>query len=326
MSHPVTIENDALKMEVWPSVGGKVSSLIDKADRFELLFNYPAELPTRPLYDVPFSEGWYGGWDECFPAVAPGPYVGHPYNAVNVPDHGELWGLPTVSTPTRHGITTVWHGMRFAYRLTRQLELDGASLVARYTLNNLAPFPFRFVWAMHALMSMSASVPVEIELANDAPMRLSHDAGGHDLNKAFAWPKYSDECDFSKPQSLPPGRGWKLFSAQPIASPAVVRYPTRNRRLEVMFESAAATAEGSGVTPTSASIEEAEDSLTGAQSPTQAYWGVWINTGGWVRHHHFAIEPTTGRYDQIDRSQKDNSAARVGPNASIAWTVTLRVS
>ena len=48
MLHPVTIENDAVRMEVWPALGGKVSSLIDKADKFELLFNFPAELPTEP--------------------------------------------------------------------------------------------------------------------------------------------------------------------------------------------------------------------------------------------------------------------------------------
>ena len=43
-THPVTIENDAVRMDVWPTLGGKVSSIIDKADKFELLFNYPCEL------------------------------------------------------------------------------------------------------------------------------------------------------------------------------------------------------------------------------------------------------------------------------------------
>src|SRR5687767_5533216 len=55
MLHPVTIENDAISMEVWPALGGKVSSIIDKADKFELLFNFPDELPTEPQYDIPYS-------------------------------------------------------------------------------------------------------------------------------------------------------------------------------------------------------------------------------------------------------------------------------
>ena len=71
MTLPVTIENDALKMEVWPAIGGKIASLVDKADKFELLFAYPAELPQTAQYDIPYINSWYQGWDECFPTVGP---------------------------------------------------------------------------------------------------------------------------------------------------------------------------------------------------------------------------------------------------------------
>jgi hypothetical protein len=295
-AHPVTIENDAIRMDVWPALGGKVSSIIDKADKFELLFNYPSEIPTEALYDAPYQSGWYAGWDECFPAVAAGPYTGHPYNAVNVPDHGELWGLPTVAVPTKDGITTVWNGLRFGYRLTRKLALEGASIVARYSLVNLAPFGFRFVWAQHALMSMIQ--PVQIRFTPGLPMRLSHDAGGRAIDQNFAWPRGTQGEDFSHPDGLPADRGWKMFSVEPISAPAVVSYPSRSRALEIEYES--------------------EDAIT-------AYWGIWIDNGGWAHHHHFALEPTTGRFDQLDRSMKDDSAATVGPSMQVNWTVTWRL-
>ena len=32
--HPVTVENDCIRMEIWPQIGGKVSSIVDKADNF----------------------------------------------------------------------------------------------------------------------------------------------------------------------------------------------------------------------------------------------------------------------------------------------------
>ena len=295
-THPVTIENDALRIEVWPTVGGKVSSIIDKADKFELLFNYPDELPTEPQYDIPYPNSWYAGWDECFPAIAPGPYVGHPYNAVNVPDHGELWGLPTVAVPTKDGITTVWNGLRFGYRLTRKLALEDASIVARYTLVNLAPFPLRYVWAMHALLSLAQ--PVDITLPQGSAMRLSHDAAGNPLDETFAWPSAPTGEDFSRPAQLPGKRGWKLFSAEPIAAPAVLRYPGRSRSLELSYAS---------------------------EDGAQAYWGIWINTGGWAGHQHLALEPTTGRFDQLDRAIKDHSAGAVGSLATVTWTVTWRL-
>src|SRR5688572_14891643 len=179
MSLPVTIENDALQLDVWPQIGGKVSSVVDKADDFELLFNYPSELPQASQYDLPYQKSWYAGWDECFPAVSPCKYPRHPYDGIAVPDHGELWGLPTTAVPTKDGITTVWHGLRFGYRLTRKLSLDGPSLLAEYTLVNLAPFEFYFVWAMHALMGMTA--PLELRL-EPAPGGVSGDGGA-----TFRW-------------------------------------------------------------------------------------------------------------------------------------------
>jgi galactose mutarotase-like enzyme len=295
-THPVTIENDAIRMDVWPTLGGKVSSIVDKADKFELLFNYPCEIPTSALYDAPYQSGWYGGWDECFPAVAAGPYTGHPYNAVNIPDHGELWGIPTVAVPTKDGITTVWNGLRFGYRLTRKLALEDASIVARYTLVNLAPFPFRFVWAQHALLALTQ--PVHIQLPPKAPMRLSHDARGRVLDRNFSWPALGDGEDFSKPIELPAQSGWKIFSADAINGAAVVSYPSRSRRLEIAFSS--------------------EDGI-----PT--YWGIWIDNGGWARHRHFALEPTTGRFDQLDRAVNDDSAGKVAASAQVTWNVTWRL-
>jgi hypothetical protein len=289
---PVTIENDAVRMEVWPSIGGKIASVVDKADKFELMFSYPVELPTGPQYDKPFDNSWYGGWDECFPAVAPSKYVGHPYDGIAVPDHGELWGLPTTAVPTKDGITTVWHGLRFGYRLTRKLFLDGPAVVADYTLVNLAPFEFKFVWAAHALMTMN--VPVQLDLAHSSLFRYSHDAAGTEHQETFDWPTIADDQDLSHPERLPAKRGWKVFSVDPIESPIVIRYPSRGRSVSVEYSS---------------------------EGGLPAYWGIWINTGGWSGHKHFAIEPTTGRFDQIDRAERDGSAGKVAPSGRAEWMV-----
>jgi hypothetical protein len=46
MSQPVQLESDLLRAEVWPQFGGRLTSLVDKADGYELLFSYPTEMPT----------------------------------------------------------------------------------------------------------------------------------------------------------------------------------------------------------------------------------------------------------------------------------------
>jgi len=294
--HPVVIENDAIRMEVWPRIGGKVSSIIDKSDQYELMFTYPAELPDSPHYDAPYGDHWYAGWDECFPAVARSTYPRHPYNGIAVPDHGELWGIPTTTAvPTKDGITTVWHGLRFGYRLTRKLYLQDSAIVAEYDLTNLAPFEFRFVWALHGLLSMAQPVQLDVEQKR---FRWSHDAEGKRYDTTFSWPMLGDNEDLSRLDSLPAKRGWKLYSADPIESPFVVSYPTRKRKLRMEYES------GDGM---------------------PAFWGVWINTAG-AGNRHFAVEPTTGRFDEIDRSIADDSAGRIGPFARRNWLVRWTLS
>lgn len=291
---PVNIENEFLQMELWPQIGGKISSLVDKSDDYNILSNYPAELPTSSQYDIAFAKGWYAGWDECFPAIAQSRYAGHPYDGISVPDHGELWGIPTTGAiPTRNGITTVWQGLRFGYQFTRKLYLDGPQVYADYALINYAPFEFRYVWSMHALMSMES--PAEIVLSAPEAFRLDHDHQGADLQQPFTWPKTAGGEDLSRPAQLPDHRGWKVFDTKPIAAPATVIYPQRKRQLTIEY-------------------------LPVGEAP-QAYWGIWINTGGKYRHRHFSIEPTTGRHDEIDRSIRDHSAGAVPPSGRCEWTV-----
>src|SRR5690242_6684620 len=186
MLHPIAIENEALKVQIWPGYGGKVTSVVDKADQAELMFSYARELPTTAHYDIDYAEGWYAGWDECFPGIARGPYPAHPYEGAIVPDHGELWGLPVRVLPQANGIQTEWHGLRFGYHLTRHLKLEGPALVAEYELENLAPFDFHFVWALHSLMALPNSV--RLEYSGDRDWRWSHDAHGGQPNKPFTWP------------------------------------------------------------------------------------------------------------------------------------------
>lgn len=294
MTLPVTIESDALKMEVWPTIGGKIASLIDKSDQFELMFTYPAELPQAAQYDIPYANSWYQGWDECFPAIAPSKYTGHPYDGIAVPDHGELWGIPTTAVPTENGITTVWQGLRFGYRLTRKLTLSGPSLLAEYTLVNLAPFPFRFVWAAHALMNIAGGF--ELDLGSDLAM-LGRSESDLAPCRAFRWPQWDPTLDLSRYGNMPDQRGLKCFSVDPIAAPAIVRYAQRKRQVR---------------------IEYASDDVS-------AFWGIWINTGAWARQRHVAVEPTTGRSDLIDHAIEDKSAGIIPPSGKIAWQVRWTV-
>ena len=295
MSFPLKLENDALRVTIQPQFGGKVHSLIDRADEFELLFDYPAEFPTTCQYDQPYGDSYYAGWDECLPAIAAGAHPAHPYQGINIPDHGELWSLPTHSYPAKDGVTTEWQSLRFGYMFKRHLMLEGLMLRADYELCNHAPFEVPFVWAQHALLSMQSPVRIDMPAGR---WRLSHDAQSIRFDQRFEWPAFPEGLNFVDPSELPAGGGWKLFSHQLIADPARVLYPQRKRSLAIHYES---------------------------DVDLRAYWGVWINTGGWAGQRHFALEPTTGRYDELDRSVSDGSAALLPASGKITWTVRWTV-
>jgi hypothetical protein len=295
MSLPVTIESDSLRAEIYPQFGGKVLSIVDKADDYELLFDYPAEFPTACQYDQNYSDSYCAGWDECFPAVGPGPYPAHPYKGIAVPDHGELWSLPASAVPTKDGVTTEWHGLRFGYRFIRAISMRGPQLTADYTLHNLSPFDMHFVWSMHALSSLHA--PIELRMPSGT-YRLSHDSERKRIDAPFIWPTTPGGEDLSHPGNLPLKRGWKIFSAEPISAPATVLYPARGRSLTIEYSSV--------------------DGMP-------AYWGMWINTGGLAGHKNFAVEPTAGRFDELERSTRDGSAGLVGALAKISWQVKWTV-
>jgi hypothetical protein len=82
-------------------------------------------------------------------------------------------------------------------------------------------------------------------------------------------------------------------------TPLSIRYPTRHRRATMEYKS--------------------EDGMA-------AYWGLWINTGGWGTHRHFSIQPTTGRFDQIDRAIREGTVGLIASLGKRAWSVRLSLA
>jgi hypothetical protein len=198
--------------------------------------------------------------------------------------------------PTNNGITTVWHGLRFGYRLTRKLYLEGPTITAEYTLINLAPFSFHFVWAMHAMFAMEQ--PIEIR-PPAGQYQWTHDAELKSIDKVFEWPMVAEGEDLSQPLSLPAKRGWKSYSVNPIDAAATILYPSRGRQVRIEY---------------------------GSEEGPQAYWGIWVNTGGWASQRQVSIQPTIGRHDQLAAAVRDQSCGTVEAMGRCEWSVRLSIA
>ena len=190
-----------------------------------------------------------------------------PTTASPIPDHGELWCIPTTAVPTKNGITTVWHGLRFGYRLTRKLYLDGPSLKAEYTLINLAPFDLRFVWSPHALLSMERrsswrwkARPPSGGVMTATATTCNGPSSGR-CSRTAATPTTRPPADLSLPGAAPAAQGVEGLLDRAGVRAARVFYPSRGRSLRIEFTSA----------------------------DLAAYWSIWINTGGWAGHRHAVL-------------------------------------
>ena len=198
----VRLESDALRVDVAPSVGGRVVSLVEKPGGHEFLWRNPALplqlLPAGSEYDPNF----YGGIDELIPNDIPEEIQG-----IQCPDHGELWTLPLDWQCDGARLKLTGMLPRFGLRYERELSLrtDSPWLDSNYRLKNPTAQTRQFLWKLHAALAIEAGDII------DCPARLAQVV---DLNYSrfsslspFTWP----EIEGTSANRIPPADGTMNF-------------------------------------------------------------------------------------------------------------------
>jgi hypothetical protein len=315
---------DALEVALLPEVGGKMVSLRAAtragAEPREWLWQTPRRPYRTPAYGGAFDAYDISGFDECFPGIGEGPYPLPPWEAVTVPDHGEVWTLPwaaSVGGPDGETLTLAVHGVRFPYRLDKQLTLekrsaaahpDRAALRIDYRLANLCPFPLRYLWSAHPLFA--AHPGMRVELPPDVALRVdwSRDARLGPPGARHAWPHTRDAAGATTALDvLPPaGAGFadKLYT----------------QRLRVTGEDAHCAL---------VDIETGEYIGFRFDPAAVPYLGLWLNMDGWPLDgqpcFNVALEPCTGYPDRLDLAIAGNEAATIEGGSVKHWTLWLEV-
>lgn len=303
--HPsCVLENSRLRVEVRPTIGGKISSLLDVRTNREWLWRNPL-LPIRtPRYaDSYVMRNDSGGFDECFPAVAEGAFPTSPWEGVPVPDHGELWGLPWDYEATAMRVRMGVDGVRFPYRFERSLELSphAPEVKLSYRAINRAPFPFPFLWSAHPLLAVEPGM--RLLLPDEAPLRIY---GGSEtrfggLGSPIQWPRLL-ERDLSLIPRQSAGFAVKLFGASPERGWVGLHDPKSASTLRMEYDP--------------------------AHVP---HLGLWLNMGGWTPfegetpYFNVGLEPCIGAGDDLSLAVRHFRAHGVIPaKGETRWSLTLR--
>jgi len=287
------IENDRLRVVVLPDYGARVTSLVDKQNGREWIAQGPQSRNTGE--DAVYASDEAVGWDECFPTVTPWD-ASHTAWGRKLRDHGDLWGRPFVidaQTPTTLRLSYSDRQFRF----TRELRLDGATLIARYEVENRTDTSLPYLWALHGLLAVTEADRIELpEVETVAATYLSLG------DKFLAVP----ELRWSKPSDVLP---FALDRVQPAATAFAGKFYA-------------------AVPSQTARVGRPGQWLTLAWDAPIDQLGIWLTYGGWPGpggHHEIALEPTSAAADTLGEAI-DAGAPPLAPGERRNWRVTLSLT
>jgi galactose mutarotase-like enzyme len=303
------LQGGGSRVRVVPALGGKISAL-ELAGR-QWLWTNDAITPQAFVEGTSYIEtGDTGGYDECFPTVAPCwlPGNARAFGGLSLPDHGELWSMRadvTVETrPEGQVAIAVWEGKRMPYRFTRTLRVTAAGqIVFQYAVENRGREPMPFLWSSHPLLALTEQTWIDLPAGAIVRVDARHGDVVH-MAEDFRWPRVRLEktiADLSWPTAVAKQYACKLFVTMP-GGPVVVAVEDGPARLEMAFD--------------------------GGEVPTV---GVWINRRGWSPSRkikpylNLGFEPCIGSPDSLATALGPWDGAQwLAPGATRQWTITWR--
>ena len=148
----LTGENDLIRFEVAPALGGKITSIYNKVLQKEFLWhNQDLDLaPNSPGTD--YDTNFWGGIDELIPNDIP-----ETVDGIEYPDHGELWTTALDYEMTKNNISVfgTLEKSGLFYRKTISVEASAPEIKLQYTVINQSSESRKFLWKLHAALSIA---------------------------------------------------------------------------------------------------------------------------------------------------------------------------
>jgi hypothetical protein len=290
------LENPYLRVTVLPELGGKIYSVVSKADDTELLWHNPRLDPRRPPFGANFDNYFTGGWDHPFPTLNPSGSFPD-----TLPYLGELWSLPWQILPgddgedaVTLGVSTVIVPCRVRCRI--RLEPDAPRLTLGYSITNVSPAPVEVTWGLHPCLAIEEGTRFRLPVTEGQVVQ-SPGGGLGQEDAVYQWPLID----------TPAGP----LDMSAAAAPEACVYGLHQFWLEDgWFE----------VTRTSGT--RARFSFPRAVFPVINLWAVY---GGWRGIYHAALEPWSTRALSLEGAAAIGEQITLRPKQEIRADVHLDV-
>ena len=304
----ILLEDYILRLVLLPQLGGKVISLIYKPTGKELLFKVPKADYRIPRWGEPFVRYDTGGWDECFPTIAPCLYPEGIWKGTPLPDHGALWSIPwhCQLSPNEVYLAAKCMTLPLLFRKRIRLVPKGRVKVS-YEVENLCGEPLIFLWAAHLLLRITDNweilLPSEVDY-----LRVNWSKGERlgKLGEKVDWPIARDSEGREAPlhTGFSPAAGYadKLFTPRLSVGAGGMWNKRTGESLVLNFP-----------------------------ADLVPFIGLWLCQGGYPedrepKHFTAGIEPSTGAPDSLEVAYKWGEYARIGARSRYQWWLELKVA
>jgi galactose mutarotase-like enzyme len=303
------LDNSSLRLTVVPELGGKLASLIrNESGREYLLQPADPEHAYRPrTFGDKFEDYGPCGFDECLPTVAACLYPDEPFAASKLPDHGDVWCLPSSIETFAEKIRLTTALRSLPLRFTKEVQLRESTVRLDYEAINLSQSTVRFLWSAHPLLTVGPGAEIILpDEVKEVEVEWSKDERLGKAADRCRWPKATERSGrtFELNRAAPPSAGTadKLFTGRLSEGFCGMFLPSKNESIVLRFDPRAVP-----------------------------YLGLWICQGGWPegrddKQFTVALEPCNGRPDSLSESIRRNECVMLAANETARWWMEIEVN
>lgn len=286
------IENDRLKIECFPELGGRLVSFFHKKKGFELAAQRKNRLNplTRPGEDF----GFYAfGMDDAFPNIE-AERINWKGRIYKYPDHGEIWRAQfEVAEWKKDSVSMCWKSQELEYFYERTLYLRDNMLHIGYYIVNEGRDELPCFWTWHGLMryeeDMEVILPKGITCCRNV-------LSGSVLGKqGVVYPLQNNIYDFLKVPKAESMSMIKFYVEGPVeCGYCGFRYPSQDITCIMEYD-----------------------------AELLPFLGVWITAGGFYGDYNCALEPGNGFYDSISTAQNNGKLPVLAVGESMEFEIKI---
>ncbi len=285
----VIVETEKLRATFLPCLGAKFVSLIDTRTGRQYFEQNPGEKYRKLSYAGKYTDAECSAFDDMFPTIDAYRSSQFPWEGTELPDHGEVCGLPWNMEIGDDSVTFDVYGVRFPYHMTKTVYEKNGNIALSYSVENLSPFDMDFIYASHCMIKAEPGSTVTTPFPDGAQCTMIFDATyGHKYGDKYSW----------KPIITPEKNNatFKFFFDDPVSEGwAKYTYPDGDY-IKMVFD--------------------------GDKLP---YLAIWENDGNLLGMHNCAFEPCSGTHDRPDVARMHGKFSVLPAKGCFKWNEGFEV-